>query len=326
MSPAMLDERRLRNRACRMTAGVGLLLLGGVLALACPALAQGLSVDAEKGQLSWTPGVGGGPVEEYRVKCGLAPGRYELPVVTLPPVPRTQIARVLPGPGKFFCVVAAANQHGESAPSNEVAVVLGAARGNADSPRPADPPKLASGANHLIDPDEFRIGPEDVLLISVWKNDALTRTVTVRPDGKISLPLLNDVQAVGLTPLELRDLLAKRLTEYMPAPDVSVSVTEVRSFKISVLGEVSRPGRYEFKSRTTVLEALSSAGGLTPFASSSRIVILRPDGNTTQRILFDYRRAINGKRADGILNRIVHFGGGHQENFFLRPGDIILVP
>ena len=164
------------------------------------------------------------------------------------------------------------------------------------------------------------------MLISVWKNDALTRTVTVRPDGKISLPLLNDVQAVGLTPLELRDLLAKRLTGYMPAPDVSVSVTEVRSFKVSVLGEVGRPGRYEFKSRTTVLEALSSAGGLTPFASSSRIVILRPDGNTTQRILFDYRRAINGKRADGILNRIVHFGGGHQENFFLRPGDIILVP
>ena len=323
----MLDERHLRVRACRTTAWVGLFLLGGVLALARPALAQGLSVDAEKGQLSWTPGVGGGPVEEYRVKCGLAPGRYGLPVVTLSgPATSAQIARVLPGPGKFFCVVAAANQHGESAPSNEVAVVVSAARGHTDSPRPSDLPQLASGTRQLVDPDEFRIGPEDVLLISVWKNEALTRTVTVRPDGKISLPLLNDIQAVGFTPLELRALLAKRLTEYMPAPDVAVSVTEVRSFKVSVLGEVSRPGRYEFKSRTTVLEALSSAGGLTPFASSSRVVILRADGSTTQRIPFDYRRAINGKRSDGILNKIVNFGGGYQENFYLHPGDIILVP
>jgi len=323
----MLDERRLRDRARRSTAGVGLLLLGGVLALARPALGQGLSVDAEKGQLSWTPGGGGGPVEEYRVKCGLAPGRYELPVVVLSAsVTSTEVARVLPRPGKFFCVVAAANQHGESAPSNEVAVVLSAARGQTDSPRPSGPPKLASGTTQLVDPDEYRIGPEDVLLISVWKNDALTRTVTVRPDGKVSLPLLNDIQAVGFTPLELRDLLAKRLTEYIPAPDVAVSVTEVRSFKVSVLGEVSRPGRYEFRTRTTVLEALSLAGGLTPFASSSRIVVLRPDGPTTQRLVFDYRRAINGKRSDGILNKIVNFGRGYQENFYLRPGDIILVP
>src|SRR3989442_739849 len=96
--------------------------------------------------------------------------------------------------------------------------------------------------------------------------------------------------------------------------------------KDGYLEEVSRPGRYEFKSRTTVLEALSSAGGLTPFASSSRVVILRADGSTTQRIPFDYRRAINGKRSDGILNKIVNFGGGDQENFYLHPGDIILVP
>jgi len=158
----------------------------------------------------------------------------------------------------------------------------------------------------------------------VWKNEALTRTVTVRPDGKISLPLVNDIPAAGLTASELRGLLSKRLTEYIPTPNVAVIVIEVRSFKISVLGHVSRPGRFEVKSRTTVLEALSLAGGLDPFASRSRIVILRPDGNTTQRIRFDYSRAVN--RSDGLLSKIVNLGGGYQENFYLHPGDTILVP
>ena len=100
----------------------------------------------------------------------------------------------------------------------------------------------------------YRIGPEDVLQISVWKNDALSRVVPVRPDGMISLPLLDDVPAAGLTPLELRDRLAQRLTEYIPSPEVSVIVTEVRSFKVSVLGQVAKPGRFELKSRATVLD------------------------------------------------------------------------
>jgi len=159
-------------------------------------------------------------------------------------------------------------------------------------------------------PDVYRIGPEDALQISVWKNDSLTRSVQVRPDGKISLPLLNDVQAAGLTALELRDVLAQKLVAYMPNPEVSVIVTDIRSFKVSVVGEVSRPGRLELKSWTTVLDALALAGGFTQFASRSKIVILQPDGKTMKRIPFNYNKALDGE----------------QENFYLRNGDIVLVP
>jgi polysaccharide export outer membrane protein len=159
-------------------------------------------------------------------------------------------------------------------------------------------------------PDEYRIGPEDTLAIAVWKNESLTRTVPVRPDGKISLPLLNDVQAAGLSALQLRDVLAQKLGAYMPSPEVSVIVTDIRSFKVSVIGEISRPGRLELRSWTTVLDALALSGGFTPFASRSKIVILQPDGKTMKRIPFNYNKALDGE----------------QENFYLRNGDIILVP
>jgi len=158
-------------------------------------------------------------------------------------------------------------------------------------------------------PDAYRIGPEDMLQISVWKNEPMSRAVPVRPDGKISLPLLNDVQAAGLTALELREVLAKKLAEYMPSPEVSVIVSDVRSFKVSVIGEVARPGRFELKSWTTVLDVLALAGGFTQFASRSRIVILRPAATTMKRIPFNYNKL-----------------AGEQENFYLRNGDIVLVP
>jgi polysaccharide export outer membrane protein len=164
-------------------------------------------------------------------------------------------------------------------------------------------------ANRGAAPETYRIGPEDVLHISVWKNETMSRAVPVRPDGKISLPLLNDVQAAGLTTLELREVLTKKLAEYMPSPEVSVIVTDVRSFKVSVIGEVARPGRYELKSWTTVLDVLALAGGFTQFASRSRIIILQPDGKTMKRIPFNYNKL-----------------AGEQENFYLRNGDIVLVP
>lgn len=158
---------------------------------------------------------------------------------------------------------------------------------------------------------EYRIGPEDVLRIAVWKNDPLSQVVPVRPDGMISLPLLNDVKAAGLTPAQLRSALAARLAEYMPDPVVSVIVQEIHSPKISVIGEVARPDRYDLRSRTTVLDALARAGGLREFASRSRIVVLRSNGKKTERIRFDYDRAV----ADG-----------KQENFVLLPGDVVVVP
>ncbi|PYN55168.1 MAG: hypothetical protein DMD92_17530, partial [Candidatus Rokuibacteriota bacterium] len=95
---------------------------------------------------------------------------------------------------------------------------------------------------------EYKIGPEDVLDIAVWNNTAISRMVPVRPDGKISLPLLNDVQAAGLSPMQLRDVLKKKLTEYVPSPEVSVIVREVHSFRVSVIGEIRTPGNYELRS------------------------------------------------------------------------------
>jgi polysaccharide export outer membrane protein len=175
-----------------------------------------------------------------------------------------------------------------------------------------EPARPTADRNHALELGEYRIGPEDVLQISVWKNEAMSRMVPVRPDGKISLPLLNDVQAADLTPMQLRDVLIKKMTEYAPAPEVSVIITEVRSFKVSVIGEVPRPGRYDLKSWTTVLDVLATVGGFNQFASRSRIVVLRPEGKAMKRIPFNYNKAITE--------------GGEQENFYLRPGDIVVVP
>lgn len=158
-------------------------------------------------------------------------------------------------------------------------------------------------------PETYRIGPEDLLQIAVWKNEAMTRTVPVRPDGKISLPLLNDVQAAGLTALELRKALTQKLSDFMPNPEVSVIVLEVRSFKVSVIGEITKPGRYELRSWATVVDVLALAGGFTQFASRSRIVVLRQEGTVIKRIPFNYNKL-----------------AGDQENFYLRNGDIVLVP
>jgi polysaccharide export outer membrane protein len=163
-------------------------------------------------------------------------------------------------------------------------------------------------------PDDagYRIGPEDVLQVSVWNNEAMSRTAPVRPDGKISLPLLNDVQAAGLTPMELREQLMGGLAEYMPHPEVSVVVTEVRSFKVAVIGQVPKPDRYELKSAATVMDVLAMAGGFTEYASRSRIVVIRASDGKSERIPFDYEK--------------VREGDPRQANFRVRPGDIVLVP
>jgi polysaccharide export outer membrane protein len=158
----------------------------------------------------------------------------------------------------------------------------------------------------------YQIGPEDILDISVWKNPDLSRVVPVRPDGNVSLPLVNDIQAAGLTPATLRDQVIARLSEFIvPAPEVSVMVREVHSRKVAVVGAVKTPGRFELKSPMTVLEVIALAQGFTDFASRDRIVVLRQSGTTTTRLPFNYR-----KIADGA----------EQENFFVRPGDIVVVP
>jgi len=177
--------------------------------------------------------------------------------------------------------------------------------------QPTPPPAQAPELDQTQDSSDYRIGPEDVLDISVWNNAAISRTVPVRPDGKVSLPLVNDIQAAGLTPMQLRSALIKKLAEYVPSPEVSVIVREVHSFKVSVIGEVKRTGRHELKGRATVLDVLALAEGFGEFAARGRIVVIRQDG---RQILFNYNKVVSSN------------GAGARENFLLQPGDIIVVP
>jgi len=176
---------------------------------------------------------------------------------------------------------------------------------------PAGPPPAAP-APTLPLTAEYVIGPGDVLQITVWKNDTLSRVVPVRPDGKISMPLLHDIHAAGLTAMQLRDKIAAALAEFLPNPEVAVTVVEVRSMRVSVLGEVQKPGVLELRGATTILEAIALAGGFRDFASPSRIMVIRtePDGRT-QKIRFNYNRAVSG---------------GDEPNLLLRPGDVVIVP
>lgn len=157
----------------------------------------------------------------------------------------------------------------------------------------------------------FRIGPEDILDVQVWKNSDLSRIVPVRPDGMISLPLVNDIQAAGLTPTDLRLQITQRLAEFVPSPEVSVIVREVHSVKVAVIGAVRMPGLFEVKSPATVLDMLARAQGLSEFADRGRIVVLRQNGATTTRIPFNYRQVAEGSE---------------QDNFSVHPGDVIVVP
>jgi polysaccharide export outer membrane protein len=178
---------------------------------------------------------------------------------------------------------------------------------------PSDAPAAAKVAKERTPAREFRIGPEDVLDISVWKNPELSRTVPVRPDGMVSLPLLNDVMVSGLTASELREELTKRLTEYMRSTEIAVSVIvrEIHSQKVSITGSVKSAGRYELKSAATVLDVIALAQGFTDFAARDRIVVLRQNGTETTRIPFNYNKVAKGDA---------------QANFLVQPGDIIVVP
>lgn len=158
----------------------------------------------------------------------------------------------------------------------------------------------------------YKIGPQDVLKIDVWKEDQLTRTVPVRPDGKITLPLLNDVQAVGLTPMELAGVISEQLKKYVNNPQVTVSVTEINSRRVYVTGEVTKAGAYALLPHMTVLQALSSSGGFTPFARVKNIYVLRTENGKQIKIPFNYKEAVNGKKP--------------EQNIELLPGDVIVVP
>lgn len=162
--------------------------------------------------------------------------------------------------------------------------------------------------------EAYTIGAEDILEITVWRNQDLSKSVQVRPDGKFSLPVIRDVVAVGKTPSQLADEITRRLKEYVQNPVVAISVREVNSYNIFLLGEVVKPGKYPLKSKTTLLQGITIAGGFTPVAARNQVVIFRfgENGSGIQTITSSY---------DDIVLR-----GGASGNLELKAGDTVVVP
>jgi polysaccharide biosynthesis/export protein len=161
--------------------------------------------------------------------------------------------------------------------------------------------------------DDYVIGPSDVLAINVWKDTELSRTVLVRPDGRISLPLVNELEVSGLTARQAQDLIAQKLSPYISRPQVTVIVSEVRSRTYTVVGKVAKPGSFPLGKPTTALDAIAIAGGFLDFAKTNKIyVIRRLEDGFQSRLPFDYKKVINGQKA--------------EENIDLKSGDTIVVP
>jgi polysaccharide export outer membrane protein len=166
-------------------------------------------------------------------------------------------------------------------------------------------------AKHVT--DDYIIGPSDVLAIDVWKDTELTRIITVRPDGKISLPLVGELEVSGLTANKVQKLIVQRLAEYISNPQVTVIVQEVKSQSYVIVGKVSKPGSYELGKPTTVLEAIAIAGGFLDFAKVNKVRIIRPRaGGQPETLYFDYKQVIKGKKS--------------EQNVALKNGDTIVVP
>jgi polysaccharide biosynthesis/export protein len=174
-----------------------------------------------------------------------------------------------------------------------------------------DGPRVGNSAIAAVDAD-YKIGAQDVVRIDVWKEPDISRTIPVRPDGKISLPLLNDVQASGLTAMQLAGSIRDGLTKYLTNPQVTVTVVEINSRRVYVTGEVLRTGAIPLLPNMTVLQALASAGGFTQFAKLKDIYLLRMENGQQVKYAFDYKEAVKGKHP--------------ERNILLRPGDLIVVP
>jgi polysaccharide biosynthesis/export protein len=160
--------------------------------------------------------------------------------------------------------------------------------------------------------DSFVIGNDDVLAINVWKEPDISRSIPVRSDGKISLPLVGEVQAAGLTPLKLEKDIASKLKNYISEPEVTVMVQQVNSQKFNILGQVVRPGSYVIANSPTVLDAIALAGGFRDFAKQKSIYVLRQGSTGESRIPFNYKDVSQGKNM--------------SQNIKLQPGDTIIVP
>jgi polysaccharide biosynthesis/export protein len=193
------------------------------------------------------------------------------------------------------------------------ATVLGQGTAPKDS-KPAEKPDAAAAtqAKAATDDPSYVIGAEDVLIVNVWKEAEVSRTVPVRPDGKISLPLLNDVQAAGLTPQQLASSIRDGLKKFVSEPEVTVIVSAVNSRRVYVMGEVTRPGPFPLQAGMTVLQALASAGSFTQFANIKGIYVLRTENGKQVRYPFNYKAVVKGQN--------------QTQNLELKPGDTVVVP
>jgi polysaccharide export outer membrane protein len=169
-----------------------------------------------------------------------------------------------------------------------------------------------SQAEVAADSNAYVIGPEDVLYIHVWKEENLSKTVPVRSDGRISLPLIDEIQAGGLTPLQLKEALLVKLKEFIDIPNVSVIVMEANSFKVYVSGQVKNTGVYRLRSETSLLQLIPMAGGFTEWANPKKILIIRKENGKERRIIVNYKKIVSGEET--------------SSNNMLKPGDTVIVP
>lgn len=200
-----------------------------------------------------------------------------------------------------ICLGAALHAGGQTPPTSQPADAE-SAPGHAD----ASPAKDSRN-------DNFIIGNDDMLAISVWKEPDLTKSVPVRSDGKISLPLVGEIQAAGLSPMQLEQVIATKLKEFITTPEVTVIVQQVNSRRFNILGQVGKPGSYALTASTTILDAIATAGGFRDFAKKQGVYVLRrgPEG-VESRLKFNYKDYVKGKNP--------------SQNVRLEPNDTIIVP
>ena len=201
-----------------------------------------------------------------------------------------------------------------------VASIAGARTSSAQMPAGGTQPsavaapaaRVAPVAGAVSPPSDYIIGADDLLSVVFWRDKDMSSDVAVRPDGKISLPLLNDVQAAGLTPTQLRDQLTESAKQYISEPNVTIVVRQINSRKVFVTGQVQKPGPYVLGGSTTVLQLIATAGGVLEYAHSNKIIVMRTENGRQTSHPFDYKGVISGKNL--------------RQNIELKPGDTVIVP
>jgi polysaccharide biosynthesis/export protein len=193
-----------------------------------------------------------------------------------------------------------------------VLLSAGASAAQGTAAQPATAPATSLAVARAPVPADFVVGPNDVLTIMFWRDRDMSGDVAVRPDGKISLPLLNDIQAAGLTPEQLRQAIQTAARRFVEDPSVTVIVKDINSRRVFVTGQVAKPGQYSLTGSTTVLQLIAMAGGVLEYADAKHIVVMRTENGQAQSFLFNYSDVTRRKKL--------------KQNIELKPGDTVVVP